>query len=54
MVIEQGEMVSSSRRIDLDLDIRKQFFTIGAVKYWHSLPKGEVEAQSLEAQSLSG
>lgn len=35
-------------RRDLDLDIREKFFTIGVVKYWHRLAKGEVEAPSLE------
>ncbi|KFV07801.1 hypothetical protein N340_13313, partial [Tauraco erythrolophus] len=30
------------------LDIRKNFFTMRAVKYWNRLPRGVVDAPSLE------
>jgi len=30
------------------LDIRKKFFTIKVAKHWHRLPRGVVDAQSLE------
>jgi len=31
------------------LDIRKGFFTVRIVEHWHKLPRGVVEAPSLEA-----
>ena len=30
------------------MDIRKKFFTIRAVRYWHRLPRDVVDAPSLE------
>ena len=30
------------------LDIRKRFVTVWTVRYWHRLPRGVVDAPSLE------
>lgn len=34
-MIEQGEIVSNLRRVDLGLDIRKKSFTARVVRYWN-------------------
>ncbi|KFR01062.1 hypothetical protein Y956_01798, partial [Nipponia nippon] len=31
------------------LNIRKKFFTVRVVRHWHRLPRGAVDAPSLEA-----
>ena len=48
MVIEQGEIVSSSKRVEFRLDIRKKSFTVRMVRHRNRLPNDEVDALSLE------
>ena len=47
MVIEQGEMVSSSKRVDFDW-IKKKPFTVRIVRHWNRLPSNVVDALSLK------
>ena len=35
VVTEQGEMISSSKRVHLRLDIRKKAFTVRVVRHWN-------------------
>jgi len=46
-VIEQGEMVSSSKRVDFDWRKIKPF-TVRIVRHWNRLPSNVVDALSLK------
>jgi len=47
-MIEQGEMVSSSKRVDLVWIKGKKYFTVRVVRHWNKLPSDVVNALSLE------
>ena len=47
-MIEQGEIVSNLKRVDLGLDIRKKSFTARVVRHWNRLHSDVVDAPSLE------
>ena len=34
------------------MDIRKQTYTVRVVRYWHRLPRGAVDAPSLETSNV--
>ena len=49
VLIKQGEMVTSSRRVDLGKISGKKSFMVKAVRHWNRLPSDMVHALFLEA-----
>ena len=41
-------MALNWKRVDLDLNTRKKFFTVRVVRHWNRLPREVVDAHSLE------
>jgi len=52
VVTEQGEMVSSLKRVVFRLDIRKKSFTVRVVRHCKTLPRDVFDAPSLETFSM--